>query len=248
MSKIKVSIVSYLNSKPFIYGLQQSNLINEIDLSLDMPSICSQKLLENKVDIGLIPVATIPHLKEKYIISDYCIGAVGKVNSVVLYSDVPLQKIEKIILDYQSRTSVQLVKILAKEYWKINPLFESGDIDYENKINGSTAAVIIGDRTFGLSSTYKYEYDLSEEWFKFTNLPFVFACWVTNKKLPIEFLEKFNAAIRFGIENKEVLIRELEKAQEYVFDIRSYLNKYISFEFDSEKKQGLELFLSYLPK
>ena len=130
MKKVKVSVVSYLNSKPFIFGLQQSHIINDIDLSLDIPAVCAQKLLEDKVDIGLIPVATIPLLKEKYILSDYCISAIGKVASVLLYSEVPLEKIEKVILDYQSRTSVQLVQVLAKHFWKIKPAFEAGAITW----------------------------------------------------------------------------------------------------------------------
>src|SRR4051812_36736309 len=121
MDKIKISIVSYLNSKPFVYGIEHSDLLNEIDLQQDIPSVCAQKLIDGKVDIGLIPVAVLPLLKEKYIISDYCIGAVGKVASVMLYSDVPLDRISSVLLDYQSRTSVTLVKVLAKNFWKISP-------------------------------------------------------------------------------------------------------------------------------
>ena len=62
MNKIKISAVSYLNSKPFIYGLQHSENLNYIDLQLDIPSVCAQKLMEGKVDVGLIPIATIPEL------------------------------------------------------------------------------------------------------------------------------------------------------------------------------------------
>ena len=110
MNKIKISAVSYLNSKPFIYGLHHSNLFNEIELSQDIPSVCAQKFIDEKVDIGLIPITVIPKLKEYYIISDYCIGAVGKVSSVMLYSDVPLNAIKNILLDYQSLTSVTLIQ------------------------------------------------------------------------------------------------------------------------------------------
>ena len=106
---IKVSCVSYLNSQPFIYGLKNNSIINEIELSLDVPSVCAEKILSGKADIGLIPVAVIPQLKESHIISDYCIGADGKVETVLLLSDVPLEKIKSILLDYQSRTSVLLL-------------------------------------------------------------------------------------------------------------------------------------------
>ena len=196
MHKIKVSAVSYLNSKPFIYGLQHSEILNNIDLQLDIPSDCAQKLMDGKVDLGLIPVAVIPKLKEHYIITDYCIGAEGKVASVMLYSNVPLDEIKTVLLDYQSRTSVTLVKVLAKYFWNISPVWENSTVNFENTFAGNTAAVIIGDRTFGLENKYAYAYDLAEEWQKFTHLPFVFACWVANKKLPDDFISQFNNALQ----------------------------------------------------
>ena len=117
MDKIRVSAISYLNSIPFVYGLENSPLQSEIELSLDIPSECAKKLLENKVDIGLVPVAIIPQLKFSEIIGPYCIGANGPVESVCLFSQVPLNDIEEIQLDFHSKTSVQLVQLLSKKYW-----------------------------------------------------------------------------------------------------------------------------------
>jgi chorismate dehydratase len=246
MDKIRISAVSYLNSKPFIYGLENSSLISEIDLQLDIPSTCAQKLIDKKVDIGLIPVAVIPKLKEHYIISDYCIGAIGKVGSVMLYSRVPLKEIRKVLLDYQSRTSVTLVKVLAEHFWKINPEWIAAEKDFEDNIREDTAAVIIGDRTFGLEGKYDHSYDLAEEWQKFTGLPFVFACWVSNRQLPASFLNSFNAALKMGLDQKEIVIENLVSQGSYNTDISLYLNKSISYELDNEKKKALELFLSYI--
>ena len=245
MDKIKISAVSYLNSKPFIYGLQQSNILNQIDLQLDTPSDCAQKLIDGKIDIGLIPVAVIPNLPQHYIISDYCIGAHGKVASVMLYSNVPPDKIKTILLDYQSRTSVMLVKVLAKYFWKINPVWVNATTDFENNITDSIAAVIIGDRTFGLENKYTYTYDLAQEWHWFTQLPFVFACWVANKQLPTPFITQFNAALKFGLDNRETLIDELNASKKYNTDISFYLNNNIKYDYDDEKKQALQLFLKY---
>jgi chorismate dehydratase len=246
MPDYKVSIVSYLNSKPFIYGLEHSPVIDNIQLELDTPAICAKKLIDGKVDIGLIPVAVIPHLKESYIISDYCIGAVGKVGSVMLYSDVPLDQIEKVLLDYQSRTSVTLVQVLAANFWKIDPEWIKAEQDYENNVKGTTAAVIIGDRTFGLENKFRYSYDLAEEWQKFTKLPFVFACWVANRELPAGFITSFNSALKSGLDNRPKLIEELKTAEKYNTDVAEYLNKSISYELDSNKRKALDLFLNYL--
>ena len=118
MEKTRVSIVSYLNSKPFLYGLKNSLLADKIELSLDIPSKVAAKLTYNQADVGLIPVAGLEDLENYRIISDYCIGSVGKVKTVVLVSDVPLEKIETILMDYQSEVRYYWQKYLAKFYWK----------------------------------------------------------------------------------------------------------------------------------
>ena len=129
--KIKISAVSYLNTLPFIYGIENNALLmKQIDLQKDIPSSCADKLIHNKVDIGLIPVTEIGKLQESYIISNYCLGAVGKVDTVSLFSHIPIENVKTILLDYQSRTSVKLTKFLAKEYFKINPKYVSAKAGY----------------------------------------------------------------------------------------------------------------------
>jgi len=104
--KVRVSVVSYLNSKPFAYGIENSAIRNSIDVTYDNPAKCAQRLMDDEADIGLVPIAVIPSIKNAHIISDYCIAAEGKVESVLLLSQVPVEEIETIILDNQSRTLV----------------------------------------------------------------------------------------------------------------------------------------------
>lgn len=244
--KVKVSIVSYSNTLPFLYGLKHSPIINDIDLSLDIPSKCAEKLLTNQVDIGLVPVAILPQLKEYHIITDFCIGATKKVNSVVLYSDVPLNEIETILLDYQSKTSINLVQILAKQYWKISPKFENATVGFEKNIGGTIAGVIIGDRTFDLPKTFTYQYDLAEEWIKFTQLPFAFACWVSNKKMPEEFVQKLNTALKFGVENISQSVNLSTNQSIDKNKLENYLSNDISYHLDQDKRKSIDVFLSFL--
>ncbi len=246
--KIKISAVSYLNSLPFIYGLDNyKNFSEDVDLQKDIPSVCADKLINNEVDLGLIPVAEIKKINSAKIISNYCIGAVGKVNTVQLLSDVPLKDIKQIFLDYQSRTSVNLLKILVKDYWKINPDFKSTSGGYEDMISGTNAGLIIGDRAFIYSGKFKYVYDLSEEWMNYTSLPFVFAAWVSNKDLPQTFINDFNDALKKGLENKDLIINNYLKNNPNInYDIEKYLKHNISYYLDSEKKKGMDLFLKML--
>ncbi len=238
--KIRVGAVSYLNTKPLLYGIQHSAIINDIALKIDYPSRIASMLLGDEIDIGLVPVAVIPHMKECHINTSYCIGCDGPVGSVCLFSESPVEKIEKVLLDYQSRTSVELAKLLLHGYWKIQPeLLEAGE-DFRSRIKGTTAGVVIGDRGLEQRKISPYIYDLGEAWKNFTGLPFVFAAWVSNKKLNEDFVNRFNIANGIGINNLEPVLAELDNG---LFDLRQYYTKYISYNLDDAKKQGLKLFL-----
>jgi len=242
--KIKVAAVSYLNTIPFLYGLEKDEkLLSMIDVRLEYPSKCADLLKSDEVDLALIPVAEIPNIPNANIISDYCIGAVGKVNTVILYSDCPLEEIKSIALDYQSRTSVMLTKVLVKNFWKINVSFEQTAPGYINTITGTKAGLVIGDRAFDLNGTFPYEYDLAEEWFKFTGLPFVFACWVANKPLDSSFVNQFSEALNVGLTNKEKAITDWQQKENSSIDLKSYLNDAISYDLNESKKLALKTFL-----
>lgn len=248
MEKTRVSIVSYLNSRPFLYGLQNSEIIRKIDLTLDIPSKVAAKLSYNIADIGLIPVGGLEDLAEYHIVGNYCIGAVGKVKTVVLASEVPLEEVDTVLMDYQSRSSVLLSKVLAQFYWKKHFKWENTCNDFQNSsIRGKTAGVVIGDRVFDIENKYRYIYDLSEEWYKFTKLPFVFAVWAANKKINDSFVSLFNQALLSGIKNMEKIV-QLEQSSYPGVDIAKYFEQNISFELDNEKRAGMKKFLELARK
>lgn len=242
---IKISAVSYLNTKPFLYGLFQSEIENEIDLSLEIPSECARKLVTGEIDLGLVPVAIIPELKTPYIISDFCIGTEGAVKTVCIYANCPIEEIRHLYLDYQSRTSVALTRYLISNYWKINPKLINAKAGFEDQIKEKTAALIIGDRTIGLEGKYTHVYDLGEIWKKYTNLPFVFAAWVSNKPLSKPFLERFNKALSLGIQ-KRSQVAQLFQSSYLDFNVHDYYHKYIDYQLTEEKQQALKLFLEYI--
>lgn len=246
MKKIKIVAVSYLNTRPFLYGLKNAAIKDKIELQTFIPSVCADKLLSGEADLGLIPVAVIPQLKQHEIISDYCIGATGAVDSVLILSEVPIENITTLYLDYHSRTSVELAKILLNNYWKKEVQFIAASSGFETKIKGTTAAVVIGDRALQLRSSFNYVYDLALAWQQFTQLPFVFAAWVANKKLPDDFQKEFNAACKYGITHIDELIPELKLEKDFYADSKNYLTHSISYLLDDEKRKGLQLFLNYL--
>ena len=241
----RLSAVSYLNTKPFLVGLENSPLKEQISLELAIPSQTAAHLIEGKVDIGLVPVAILPQLSQYEIITNYCIGAVGAVKTVAIYSQVPLQEVKTVYLDYHSRTSIRLAQILCEHHWKIYPTFLPAFNGYEKEIKGETAGVIIGDRAIRWAKNYRYEYDLAEAWQKMTGLPFVFAAWVARKKIAPNFEVALNKAFDKGMEQiEEVATIYIKQYPE--FDVLAYLQKYISYDLDVPKRKALDLFLQYI--
>jgi chorismate dehydratase len=242
MNKIKVAAVSYLNTKPFLFGLEHSPVLNEIELTTDLPSVIAKQLLNDEVEVGLVPVRVIPVLKEAHIISDYGITCNGAVSSVVICSQLPIEKTEKLFLDYQSRTSAALTQLLIRDYWKLQPEITQSSPGYEKKIEGTTAGLLIGDRALKLKSQFEFCYDLGEAWKNFTSMPFVFACWVSNKKLPDEFNKRFNEAMAYGVHHLDEVILHQQKIYPGV-DVKDYLTSKIQFFIDEEKRKALRYFL-----
>lgn len=243
MNKIKVSAVSYLNTKPLLYGIFNHPVYEKLDLTLDIPSQCALKLIADEVDVALMPVGALHDLPDYNIISDYCIGSDGDVRTVCIYSDVPMEEIEVVYLDYHSRTSVLLAQHLLKNYWKKEVMFLPGPEGFEDKISGSTAGLVIGDKALDQELKSEYIYDLAEAWKSMYDLPFVFAVWVSRKELPVDFIQQFNAAQSQGIARIDQLVQLMANTRKH-FDLDQYYNRNISYVLDVDKKKALELFLS----
>lgn len=241
----RIGAVSYLNTRPLLLGLAQEGFKNRIDLVKSYPAKIAQELLAGQIDIGLVPVAIIPQLTHPHIISNYVIGTNGAVASVALFSQVPIDEIKSIYLDYQSRTSVQLLKILLAQFWKKEVEFLAATEGYIDQISGTTAGLIIGDRALDNLNKFPYMYDLGLAWKQHTGLPFVFAAWVANQPIPEEFMAAFDAANGYGVAHLEEVI-SLIPANEQVYDLHKYYTENISYVYDEEKKQGLERFLEAL--
>jgi chorismate dehydratase len=228
-----------------MYGLQHTGFLEKVELSLDNPTDCAQKLIDDVVDIGLIPVAATLSLPQWSIVSDYCIGAVGAVNSVFIFSNCDIREAKILQLDPQSRSSNNLARVLVKNFWKTDGILVQQDPDdYSVSNEPHTAFVQIGDRTFGKTGNYPFVYDLAEEWQKFTGLPFVFAAWIANKPIPHEFMDEFNKALKFGLDHRKELLQELPMASN--FDLDDYLMNRLDFEFNDDKKEAFHLFLNYV--
>ena len=241
---VRVSAVSYLNTAPFVYGLQHSSFKHFFTLSLDYPAECSRKLFENEVDLGLVPAATLLSLPKYHIVGNYCLGTLNNVRTVSLLSNTPLSEIKTIYLDFHSRSSNLLVQILAKHFWKKDFNWERPDRTLQpSEINKGEAIIAIGDKVFLFEESYDYCIDLATEWNNYTSLPFVFAVWASNKQLSSEFENTFNSALKLGLNNIRESIKSYDLGKLTNSEAEQYLTQNISYNLDEKKREALNLFL-----
>ena len=236
--------MSYLNTKPLLYGLEHGQMSNEVELVLDYPANLVRLLQSNQIDIGLIPVGALPSLGDNHIISDYCIGTEGEVASVAVFSEVPMEEIDTVLLDYQSRTSVMLCKILFEKHWKKKVQFiDAKDESYIDNIRGNVAGLVIGDRALKIRSKFSYIYDLGLGWKEMTGLPFVFAVWVRKKEISGEFIPLFNEANGMGLSKINLII---DYNNESIYPMDMYFRKNISYRLTEGMRESMSLYLSFL--
>ena len=240
-SNARIAAVSYLNTIPFIYGIRHDENLRA-ELLLAPPAGCYDNYAAGKADIALMPSAMVPTLKSTNIITDYCIGSSSKVRTVVLLSNVPIERVRRVFLDAHSRTSVQLVGYLAANLWKIAPeWYELQDYSQVAFAQKEDAFLLIGDKVFDHEGLFSYCYDLSEEWIKATKLPFAFAVWVARKGTSYELIDGLQRAFTLGVESVWEAIVE-NGFDNKPYNAYEYLTQNIDFVFNAEKHAALQKF------
>ena len=237
---VRIAAIQYLNTIPFIYGLEARMAPGEIDMQFCTPSVSAALLREDRADVGIMPVGALSDLADPHIISDYCIGATGPVASVLVVSGRPIGEVEEILLDVDSRTSVLLTRYLCSEKWHITPKFTPFDFSCE-KLDPERCYLLIGDKALAHGGEFRHVYDLAEEWIALKGLPFVFACWTANKPLDPVFIDHFNQALDYGIHHTHEAISKYNHQFPREYACR-YLQENISFALDGEKRAGLNEF------
>jgi len=246
LKKPRVAAVSYLNTLPFVFGLNRYDGNILFELFLAPPVKCAQMLMQNEVDIALVPVGSLPMFSHVEIVSAYCLGAKGVVDSVFLLSNTPLHLIKRVFNDLHSYTSNALVKVLSEHFWQLNVEIITPKIYPPPHLQHGDAMIAIGDKAFDLKTNFEIVIDLSMEWFKFSGKPFVFAVWISKEKMHNEVVINFNQALQFGVSNiKESLVHfntgilSADKALQY-------LEKNIKYDLNNDFIEGMELFLQYV--
>lgn len=176
----RLGVVSFLNAKPLIEGLDSDE---SIELIFDVPSRLPALLDQRAVDLALVPVIDLADPQRSWrIVSDSCIGCDGETLTVRVFSRVPPEDVRTLHVDGDSHTSVALARIIWPELFgaaiEIVPFAgEHPTADYE-------AVLLIGDKVVtNRLIGFDHQLDLGQAWKSLTSLPFVFAVWAAPKEV-----------------------------------------------------------------
>ncbi len=242
VDKIRVGMVGYYNTFPFLLGLEQSS---KVDIALDVPSRCMDFLRKGQVDVALVPVVEILDNDNYEVITNYCIGCDGPVDTVCLLSNTPINEVNEIFLDGHSKTSQWLVKILTCFHWKKSVKYRKVVISQLGDIEQGQAVLMIGDKVFANKRNFDYVYDLGDEWKKMTGMPFVFAVWISHRDRNRLENELLNNLLSKGVKDIPSVIAKYSSLVGEI-DLRAYYEENISYTLDERKRDALKLFFNFI--
>ena len=143
------------------------------------PARCGDLLARGEVEAALVPIIEYQRIPDVQVVPGVCVGSHSAVRSVVLISKyADLKKVSRVGLDFSSRTSQALVKIIFREFLSCEPQWEISRPDVHDMLKDNDAALLIGDPAMNMTLPDVHVFDLASVWRRFTNTGFVFAMWM----------------------------------------------------------------------
>ena len=273
MTKLRISIVQYLNTAPLVWGFTSGPLRGKYDLSFTVPSQCAEDLRSGRADVAIIPAIEYQRINDLAILTDMAIASKKQVRSLLIIAKKPIEQVKSFALDAGSRSTQTLTRILCAEKWKIAPQFFESQPDLPAMLRQADAALIIGDpalriavgiekesrpgaegqticpaATLGITSAETlYVYDVVGEWRSLTGLPAVLAVWAAWRDVATpEVAADFLASRDFGLSRiSEICFDAARELELPQRTLESYLRNNIDFSLDEENRRGLELYFAH---
>ncbi len=244
MSLPRVSVVQYLNSVPLVWGMMRGEQQGKYELSFTTPAGCADAVRAGKAEIGIVPSIEYQRLDRAQILAGMSITSKSEAKSVLLFSNVPIQKVKSVAVDNSSRTSAALLRILMRKFYSHWINVTPSAPKPEAMLKRADAALVIGDPALTYDGEVAEVYDLAVEWRKFTGLPFVFALWVGREDAKISrFREDFEQSRDYGLAHIDEIAEEYApQLSMFPEGVKAYLTTNIDYSLDEENRNGLRLF------
>lgn len=244
---LRIGAVGYLNARPLTWALDRWP--DRWSVRYDVPSACAALLHRGDVDLGLIPSIEYLQREDYRFVPGLAIGSRGAVDSVAVYTRVPIERVRTIALDTSSRTSVALVKVLCRHRFGIEPSLVPHVPDLAAMTAAYDAALLIGDPAFDTdhAALGLDKLDLGAEWLALTGLPFVYAAWTGHPgAVTATDVLALQEAQREGTSSVDAIAAEYGggDAQRAARAAR-YLRDNVKYALGPEEIAGLQRFLDY---
>lgn len=201
---MRLGRIGYINCYP-VYGAIDRGLVRvAAELVTGTPAELNDLLVAGELDVSVISaVEYARHAKDLVLLPDIAISCDGPVRSVAVFSKRPVGELDAatVLLTASSRTSVGLLELLCRDVWRVSPRFaqaraEAPDLEALAGLPHE-AVLVIGDAALILAArrTYRYRYDLGEEWKRWTGLPFVFAVWAARRAVGRDAARRVHRAL-----------------------------------------------------
>lgn len=243
---IRAGAVGFLNARPLVHGLSTHP---HFSLRFDVPSVCAELLHGGAIDVGLVPTIELLRGPVAYDVAPgLAIGCLGAVNSVAIFTRVPIAHVRRLAIDVSSRSSVGLARLLCRTHFGIDPLLVDAPPDLERMLAEADAALLIGDpalyapwQALGLEKV-----DLGAAWYALTGLPFVFAVWAARPGvLTPPVVQALQAARRAGGSAIPTLTLQAAGGDSARAGLLArYLRENIRYDLDEAALRGLRRYLA----
>lgn len=245
--RLRVAAVGYLNARPLYEGLDREPASQRIRLDCASPSEVARRVAEDEADLGLMPVAAAAAIGDLRMVRGCAIGARGRVRSVVIVGERPLEQMDEIAVDLSSRTSAILGRLVVRERLgrRAGPrLVGMSAREAIAHVGGTRGALVIGDPALEIEGRFGYVLDLGLAWWEMTGLPFVFAAWCGRpgavSAADEQLLERAKVA---GLERRAAIAAEhAARTGLPVASMQGYLETAIHHDLGDAERRGLERF------
>lgn len=241
--KPRVGFHNFLNSKPLIHAFEHGLVDKPFEMVMDTPSNLAMRFHDGDLDLALIPSVEYGRNKDAVIVPSLCIASRGKVDTVLLYSELAIEDVESICVDPKSRTSVAMLIILFKEMFGKEPTIVVGENNPDKMLDSADAGLLIGDAAYFLNRDKYVVHDLGELWYQYSALPFVHAILCAHRgKRWDHTIAVIEEAKRIGVSNRELIAKQETKSHQEADALLDYLTKRIYYDLGEQEREGLEFF------
>jgi len=247
-SVFRLGVVSFLNSRPLIEGVDRDSA--GVEIVFDVPSALPALLDRGAVDAALVPVIDFVRPGRSWsILSDACIGCDGETLTVRVFARVPPEEIHTLYVDGDSHTSVVLASLIWRELYgrqlRIMP--------YQPSVarEQCDAVLLIGDKVINARPIeLDIQIDLGGAWKSLTGLPFVFAVWAAKRERELGDLARMLVGARdLGLASLDYIAENLAPGMGWPVELaRRYLTRRLVFKLGPRQREGLRLFLELANK